>query len=455
MESGRDLENPLIPERAKPWSLPGLVVKNAASLYAVQVGRKVIPLASIPYLARILGPAGWGQVVFVTAMAELLAIIIEFGFCLSATRSIAQNRDDSLARGKITSGVLCAQVMLASSAILISLLAAPFIPLLRERPLLLACGLIYAMAQGFSPLWFFQGMERIRLAAALEIAGKVAALGALFIFVNRPSDVGRAIVIQALSPSILTCIGIPLALLSSVPCRPQWAVVKSVLADGWKMFVFRSTESLYGVANAFLLGLFASPAVVGYFGAGEKISKASAGLVNPIRESLYPRINTLVHRNPPEAVRLAKIGTWLMLGIGVSLSVMICLFAGPVISVLMGDRFEPAVLVLRILSPLPILLAITFASGQLWLLPLGKDLAVLRVVFCAAVVNLSLSFMLGPKWGHVGMAVTVLTSESLVASSLLWKVWRSGPDLLIRNGMNMGQMPIVSELGTRYASQNE
>jgi PST family polysaccharide transporter len=430
MNGTKDLESPLIPSRANAWSLPALVVKNAASLYAVQVGRKVIPLASIPYLARILGPEGWGQVVFVTAMAELIAILIEFGFCLSGTRSIARYRDDPFERGKITTGVLCAQTVLAAFAIAMSVIAAPFIPLLRQHTTLLACGLIYALAQGFSPVWYFQGMERIRLAAALEIAGKAAALVALFLFVKGPSDVWRAVVIQALSSSILTCIGIPLALLTSIPCRPQWSVVKAVLGGGWKMFVFRSAESLYGVANAFLLGLFVSPAVVGYFGAAEKISKASAGLVNPVRESLYPRINTLVHRDPAEAARLAKIGTWLMLGIGICLSAILYFFAGPVISVLMGGQFAPAVLVLKILSPLPLLLAITFASGQLWLLPLGKDSAVLRVVSCVAVVNVSLSLMLSHRWGHIGMASTVLVSESLVAASLLWNVFRLGPGVL-------------------------
>src|SRR6202012_2157064 len=50
---------------AKRRFLPELVVKNAFALYGVQIGRKLIPLASIPYLARVLGPEGWGEVAFV------------------------------------------------------------------------------------------------------------------------------------------------------------------------------------------------------------------------------------------------------------------------------------------------------------------------------------------------------------------------------------------------------
>ncbi|MBZ5579519.1 MAG: flippase [Acidobacteriia bacterium] len=409
---------------ARPKLLPDLVVKNAVALYGVQIGRKVIPLASIPYLARVLGPAGWGEVAFVTALAELIVILIEFGFTLSATRSIARFRDDPLERGKIATGVFCAQMILAACGVGLALIAAPFIPLLRDHPALLAAGLLYAVAQGFVPLWYFQGMERIRLVAVLEISAKVSALGALFVFVKGPHDVWRAVAIQALSPSLCLLLGIVLAFRTSTVCRPRRHLVNAALRESWDMFLFRSAESLYGVANAFLLGLFAPAAIVGYFSAAEKVSKATAGLVNPIRESLYPRISHLMRGDRAEGARLARIGSGLMVAIGFLLSAALFTFADYVIGVLMGGRFEPAVGVLRILSPLPFLLATTFASGQMWLFPLQKDRTVLRVVVRAALINVSLSFLLGPKWGHLGMASAVLISESVVAGSLLWNVLR-------------------------------
>ncbi len=72
------------PEQARSIS------QNVLALYGVQAGRKLIPLVSIPYLARVLGPTGWGTVAFITAMAELLVICIEFGFNISATREVAR-----------------------------------------------------------------------------------------------------------------------------------------------------------------------------------------------------------------------------------------------------------------------------------------------------------------------------------------------------------------------------
>jgi PST family polysaccharide transporter len=408
--------------------LPALVVKNAFALYGVQAGRKLIPLASVPYLARVLGPAGWGDVAFVSAMAELFVVVIEFGFGLSATRSIAKHRDNPAERGKITMGVLSVQAILAAGIVLAVAIASRFVPLLHRQGALLAAGLVYAVAQGFIPLWYFQGMERIRLAAALEMGAKTAALGALFIFVHRPQDAWRALAIQALSPIVSVVAGVYLALRGGIICRPAWSYVRNVVGEGWNMFMYRSAESLYGVGNSFLLGLFASPVMVGYFSAPEKISKAAAGLVNPIRESLYPRISNVIHGDPREASRLATIGTGLMTGAGLLLSVALFTFAQTVIRVLLGPAFHPAVTVLRILSPLPLLLSITFSAGQLWLLPNRRDKVVSRVVFCAAFLNLCLSFILGIRWGHIGMALTVLTAESAVAGSMLWNALRLRKD---------------------------
>src|SRR4051812_12381512 len=94
------------------------VLQNVVALYGVQAGRKLIPLISIPYLARVLGPSGWGTVAFAMAMAEFLVIIVEFGFNISATREVARNRDNPDVCGSVMAGVLGAQVLLAMGAIL-------------------------------------------------------------------------------------------------------------------------------------------------------------------------------------------------------------------------------------------------------------------------------------------------------------------------------------------------
>ncbi len=73
------------------------IARNAASLYVVQACRKLVPLFTIPYLARVLGPSGWGDVAFTLSMGDFIALFAEFGFLLSATRG--NRAEQALPRG--------------------------------------------------------------------------------------------------------------------------------------------------------------------------------------------------------------------------------------------------------------------------------------------------------------------------------------------------------------------
>lgn len=406
------------PVKAKHEFDKHLLVKNAIALYGVQIGRKLIPLASIPYLARVLGPEGWGKVAFVTALAEMIGIFIEFGFNISGTRRISHHRHDIAERAETVAGILLSQVFIACLSVCVAVAVAPFLPVLPGHPVLLLCGLTYGVFQGLVPIWYFQGMERLRLVAGLELTAKTCSLGALFLFVHHGSDLWRVLLIQAITPGAVAICGIGLALREN-PVR-QWRIsyARAALREGWSMFLYRAGETLYGTANSFLLGLYAPPVLVGYFSSAEKISKAAGGLLNPIRESLYPRLSFLMFRDRQAAQKLAAKGALLMAAGGFALSLALFLFADPLIHHLLGANFEQATRVLRILSPLPLLLAMSFSAGQLWLLPLRRDSAINRSIYGAGLLNLLLSFLLAPTWGHTGMAWTVLLSEAFAAISL-------------------------------------
>ena len=401
------------------------LVQNAAALYGVQIVRKVLPLIIVPYLARTLGAAGWGVVAFTLSMAELMVLLIEFGFNLSATREVARARDSGEECGAIMSGVLGAQVLLATVGVLCAIVASRFIPLLRDQPKLLASGLFYAVAQGFIPLWFFQGLERMRLAAAIEASGRIAGLVCIFLFVRSPQDAWLALLLQGAAPAFTTLAGLTMAYRQSPWGMPSWWMVRDALRRGWTLFVFRSGEILYGAGSAFILGLFAAPAQVGYFASAEKISRAIFGLLNPIRDALYPRLAHVAHRSPEEAAPLARAGMALMISGGLVLGGSVFLLAPFLINLLVGADFGPAVIVLRILSLLPPLLAITHSVGLQWLLPLGRDAAVNRVVLTTGAFNLVLAVLLAPHFAHEGMAWAVVCSEALACASLVILTVRS------------------------------
>lgn len=415
------------------------LVHNVAALYGVQFGRKIIPLITIPYLARVLGAAGWGKVAFVTAIGEFIVIVIEFGFNLSATREVARHRDCPETCGEVMSGVLGAQALLAVVAMAAAVICSRFIPLLHDNPVLFASGLAYGVAQGFAPLWFFQGLEKLRLSSAIEITGKMAAVCGMFLFVRGAGDEWKWMGLCGVAPLLATVLGLALAFRSMPLRRPTQKMVWRALQMGWPMFLFRSAESLYGVGNVFLLGLFAPPEIVGYFAVAEKTSKAVYGLMNPVRDAIYPRLSHLAKSGYEAAASLARVSAGIMVGGGLVLGILLFITAPLLVKLLLGDSYEQAVIVLRMFSCLPVLLAITNSAGMQWLLPFGKDGAINQIILSGGVVNVCLSLVLAPRFLHVGMAASVVASELFVCAAMAVAAYRFMPPRSSRTAMALGE----------------
>ena len=79
-------------------------------MYFVQAARYIIPLLTIPYIARVLGVSSWGMLAFTQAFSLYLFLFVDFGFELSATRKISTNINNSHEKSKILINVLNVKV---------------------------------------------------------------------------------------------------------------------------------------------------------------------------------------------------------------------------------------------------------------------------------------------------------------------------------------------------------
>jgi polysaccharide transporter, PST family len=401
------------------------IAHNAASLYLVQGCRKLLPLFTLPYLARVLGPSGWGDVAFTQAMGDFISIFVEFGFLLSATRDLAQNRDSREESGRIAVGTFGAQAVLAAVAVVVALVVSTRVPLLRLHPLLLCAGLVYGVAQGMAPIWLFQGLERMTLAATLEVSSKVAALGAIFLFVHSPRDEWKVLAFQSLAPVVTVLAGMWMAHRLLAMYLPSMAMVWKSLKDGWPMFLLRSGAASYSVCNVLILAMFAPASIVGYFASAEKLAKAITGLLMPIRDAFYPRLSQLAVHSIKESQRLTRISALIEIACGLILTVGTFAGAHILVRIVFGHNFDAAVPILQLLSIIPLLTALGDAIGFQSLLPAGKENIVTMAILLGGVVNLAFAVLLAPRFQGIGMAVSVDIAETAVCVTLVWVVART------------------------------
>ncbi len=395
------------------------VVHNAAALLGLQVVGYVLPLLTFPYLARTLHPQGFGLLLFAQSFGLWSALVVEYGFNFSATREIARSRGDAECAAQTAAGVLGAKTMLLMVVLVCASFAALAVRVFRQHPVYLLLSIPQILAGGFSPFWYFQGTERMVRAVSAEFTVRLMSTGLLFLIVKSSNDGWKVLALQGCSAIAMTAVQ-TLWMYQEIPFLwPRWQQSKTALKIGWNMFLFRSTYSIFATANAFILGLMASPAEVGFFGAGERISKALQGLSGPLTSALYPRMSYLHSKDPHKAANLVKLTLLFTAGASVIAGVLLLLTARRLILFVLGPGYDGAIPVLQVFALLLPINAMNNGLIMQWLLPLGLDRTVSAVIAGAIGVNICAAVFLAPRFAHIGMAWAVLIAEIFMLLALV------------------------------------
>jgi polysaccharide transporter, PST family len=112
------------------------LLKNVTSLGFVQLSNYILPLITLPYLARVLGPNYFGLVMMAQATMIYLTLMTDYGFNLSATKEIAKVRDNLTKVSQLFSSVIIIKTGLLVCGSIILLLLTEFIPLFNQHKLL-------------------------------------------------------------------------------------------------------------------------------------------------------------------------------------------------------------------------------------------------------------------------------------------------------------------------------
>jgi PST family polysaccharide transporter len=403
------------------------VMQNALALYTVQFAEYVLPMITIPYLARILQPAGWGLVVYAQNFSGWMVLVLEYGFGFSATREIARRRDDPDHHAEVARGVVGANVLLLMPAVLIALVARFTVPAFRDHPWYLWLALAIAATQGIRPFWYFQGIEKMKFPAWLNVFGRLCVAVGIFAFVRTPAHGWKVLALQAGMGGIVTAV-IAVKMYRAIAfLRPALEQSIAAFKAGWTIFLSRSAVSLYTMANTFILGLFVASAGVAYYGGAERIVLAVSGLMSPFTQALYPRMIHLAANDRAKASDAIWKGMIFFGIVGLLACGGLIVGAPLVVRLLLGPSYRPAIGILRVASLVLPMGAVSNTLGMQWMLPFGMDRAFNRIVVSAGVLNIVLALVLAPRFGPMGTAWSVVAAQGFVCVSMFIALLRSRP----------------------------
>ena len=390
------------------------LLENILSLGALQIIGYVIPLINLPYLSRVLGVEKFGLVFFAFAFMQYFIIFTDFGFWFSATKEIAVNRHNQNNLSHIFNSVNCAKFILLLISFILLLILIIFCPKLQENWLIFVLSFLMVIGNALYPVWFFQGMERMKYITFLNILSKTIFLILIFIFVKEKGDYIIVPLLNSLGFIISGIIGFIFAVrnFGLKLYIPSFNSIIKQLKISSEFFLSRVSVSLYTNTNTFCLGLISSNIMVGYYVAAEKIYQALNSIQAPISTALYP----FVAKNK-DVVLYKKI-----LKIANICNVLICIFvfifAKDIISVFYGAEMVMAYRVLRIFC---VIVLISFMSGMVGY-PLIAALGYSKIANGSIIVG-SIIHILGlillfaiNKLNIYSIAYMVLITESIVLS---------------------------------------
>jgi len=401
----------------KPKNSKESLRNNIIALAIVQASNYILPLISLPYLARVLGAESFGKVVFAQALMMYFILLVEYGFSWSATRKVAENRENRVLLGEIFMNIWAVQWLLIAlcSVIFVSIVFG--VEKFRGEIGFYAAAFLIVLGNVLFPIWFFQGVEKLQLQSVLQFAGKLIGLLFIFVLVKNENDGIWDLLSNALSAIIAGLFSIFFIFKSGYfkICFPSLSGMRQEFVEGFSLFASRVSISFYTMLIPLALGWIAGPVALAYFNVADKLRVGAQSLITPISQAIFPRISHLVSKNESSAYQLIKRSAVAIFLVSGSASLMLFVLSEPLVQLMAGDGFDGAVSVLHWMSPVPFLVGMSNLFGVQLMIPLRLNIAFNRILFCAAVLCVIILWPLINYAEASGAAITLMIVEFFVS----------------------------------------
>lgn len=388
---------------------------NFMWLSLLQVAGYIFPLITLPYLARVIGVEGFGKIAFAMAVMVWIQTIADWGFNFTATRDVAQNRDNPQRVAQIFSDVLWARCLLMFVSLAVLLLLICFIPTFRENWAVLLVSFLMIPGHILFPDWFFQAIERMKYITILNLLMKVVFTVAVFVFINEEQDY----LLQPLFISLGYVVSGVLALYVILVkwhyrlYRPNLGIIVDTIKASTDVFINNLFPNLYNSLSIVLLGFWGGPVANGLLDAGSKFVNIGQQLMLVISRVFYPFLSRRIEKHQI-FVRLNLV----LASIG---SVLLFVLAPLLIKWFFTPEFEQAIPVLRLMSLSIILLALSNVYGTNYLIIVGQERSLRNMTAIASVIGFVMAIPLIYFWSYMGAAIVITCTRGLLGLMVMVK----------------------------------
>ncbi|MBG6063268.1 PST family polysaccharide transporter [Flavobacterium sp. CG_9.1] len=243
------------------------------------------------YLIRTLGEQGYGILTWVDSFTQYFLILVNFGFDMYVAKYIVENKQNKAKIDEIISAILTIKTgLFVFGFLLLGLFS--FNDEIAKVIHLLFFMLLMGIGEILFPIWYFQGIEKMKPIAIVSVISRSLLVILTILFVKNANHI--LVYIFILVVSNLVWGGLGFYFLKKVSnfkfIIVPLATLKFYLKEGYLFFLGRFSTLFLNFGTIFLIGYFCSKNLVSGFDIASKIIFAFIFPFEVIQQAVFPSI---------------------------------------------------------------------------------------------------------------------------------------------------------------------
>lgn len=228
-----------------------VILGNFLSLSSLQVVNIILPLATLPYVLRIIGFENYGIIALALSLIAYFQSLTDFSFMITATRDVSIFKNSPEKLNIIFSKVIIIKSFFSLISLSLVYLIVLLYPPFYENKLVFILTSFMLFGQILFPEWFFQGIEKMRFITILNVAIRVFFTIGIFIFITQKNDYWIYPLLNSLG-YIGAGIAGQYVVVKKFKLRFRWIrirFIKQTIISNFPIFINQFFPTLYNVIN--------------------------------------------------------------------------------------------------------------------------------------------------------------------------------------------------------------
>ena len=390
-----------------------MVVKNYLYNLMYQIISIILPIITIPYVSRILGPSGLGEYALTNTYAQYFVLFGMVGLSMYCSREIAYVRDDKEKLSRTFWELNILRFITMGIAILLYLIVFCFVIDVNNKLLLIVQSTIL-FSSLFDISWLFVGIEDFKAVSIRNTIVKAVGVVLIFLFIKTNNQVvlyAFILGITQLIGQIIMWFDIPKEIKFKKPSNKN--LIRH-LKISVSLFIPQIAITVYTMLDKVMLGIMTNDVQVGLYDNSQKIIRLLITVVTTLATVTLPKMANLYAKdNLEEFAENAYKSFSFVSFLSFPMTFGLIGISETFIGWFFGSGFEGIKPMFYIGAWLMITLSWSSIVGSQVLISIRREKMFTIAVVAGAIINAILNLILIKKFQGVGTTISSVIAEFL------------------------------------------